>query len=187
MALSSLLSPSCLSKLSWEAFLPNHGIFKALRKDFKLPSEEAYLGRNILVEKDGDLFLWDDDQKRIFAANLKNLKAKNERSSKLQVNKLSGIYYVIFVESPCLYHVGPVPKPTWTTPHSLSLLKVPISWLEILHIYNIWNPVIRIVIYIYLVIRKFYLYFNFMSTKITFSNNKIYCNSYHRVPNIINM
>ena len=112
MALSSLLSPSCLSKLSWEAFLPNHGIFKALRKDFKLPSEEAYLGRNILVEKDGDLFLWDDDQKRIFAANLKNLKAKNERSSKLQVNKLSGIYYVIFVESPCLYHVGPVPKPT---------------------------------------------------------------------------
>ena len=25
------------------------------------------------------------------------------------------------------------------------------------------------------------------STKIKFSNDKIYCNSYHRVPNIINM
>ena len=35
------------------------------------------------------------------------------------------------------------------------MFKVPISWLEILHIYNIWNPVIRIAIY--LVVRKFYL------------------------------
>ena len=33
--------------------------------------------------------------------------------------------------------------------------KVPISWLGILHIYNIWNPVIRIAIY--LVVRKCYL------------------------------
>ena len=37
----------------------------------------------------------------------------------------------------------------------LSFLKVSISWLGILHIYNIWNPVIRIAIY--LVVRKFYL------------------------------
>ena len=34
-------------------------------------------------------------------------------------------------------------------------LKVPMSWLGILHIYNIWNPVIRMAIY--LVVRKFYL------------------------------
>ena len=33
--------------------------------------------------------------------------------------------------------------------------KVPISWLGILHIYNIWNPVIKIEIY--LVVRKCYL------------------------------
>ena len=32
---------------------------------------------------------------------------------------------------------------------------MPISRLGILHIYNIWNPVIRIAIY--LVVRKFYL------------------------------
>ena len=36
-----------------------------------------------------------------------------------------------------------------------SNVKVPISWLGILHSYNIWNPVIRIAIY--LVVRKFYL------------------------------
>ena len=36
------------------------------------------------------------------------------------------------------------------------LFKVPISWLGILHIYNIWNPVIRIAIYF--VVRKFYLH-----------------------------
>ena len=36
-----------------------------------------------------------------------------------------------------------------------TLFKVPISWLGILHIYNIWNPMIRIVIY--LVIQKCYL------------------------------
>ena len=34
-------------------------------------------------------------------------------------------------------------------------VKVPISWLGILHIYNIWNPVIRIAIY--LAVRTFYL------------------------------
>ena len=34
-------------------------------------------------------------------------------------------------------------------------LKCPISWLGILHISNIWNPMIRIAIY--LVVRKFYL------------------------------
>ena len=34
-------------------------------------------------------------------------------------------------------------------------VKVPILWLGILHIYNIWNAVIRIAIY--LVVRKFYL------------------------------
>ena len=92
----------------------------------------------------------------------------------------------------------------------MHVLKVAISWLGILHIYNIWNPVIRIAIY--LVVRKFY-FMDFLavkvngsdvkpvtqipgltslpltltakkSTKITFSNDKIYCNSYHRVPNI---
>ena len=35
------------------------------------------------------------------------------------------------------------------------VLKVPISWLGVLHIYNILNPVIRIAIY--LVVRKCYL------------------------------
>ena len=30
----------------------------------------------------------------------------------------------------------------------IKILKVPMSWLGILHIYNIWNPVIRIAIYL---------------------------------------
>ena len=141
---------------------------------------------------------------------------------------------------------------------SKSSLKVSMSWLGILHIHNIWNPVIRIAIY--LVVRKCYLrglltevtlnqesvlqwihaviyilkiyhliwnrigtifdenkqkFLNpwlvcilkhrgvtrqlpgltslpltvtaKKSTKITFSNDKIYFNFYHRVPNIINM
>ena len=41
------------------------------------------------------------------------------------------------------------------TNYKHALLKVPISCLGILHIYNIWNHVIRIAIY--LVVRKFYL------------------------------
>lgn len=89
MAVSSELFTSASWSLNWESFLPSHAIFKALGKDFKLPNEEPCLGRNVLVEQDGDLFLWDDDKKRIFVANLKNLKAKNERSSKLQVSKLN--------------------------------------------------------------------------------------------------
>ena len=39
--------------------------------------------------------------------------------------------------------------------HACNEFKVPISWLGILHIYIIWNPVIRIAIY--LVVRKCYL------------------------------
>ena len=39
--------------------------------------------------------------------------------------------------------------------HACNEFKVPISWLRILHIYNVWNPVIRIAIY--LVLRKCYL------------------------------
>ena len=74
-----------MSRLSWESFLPNHAIFKALEKREKQPKEEAYLDKNILAEMNGDLFLWDDERKQILVANLKNLKAKNERSSKLQV------------------------------------------------------------------------------------------------------
>ena len=152
-------------------------------------------------------------------------------------------------------------------PKRFSTLKVPMPWLRILHIYNIWNPVIRIAIY--LVVPKFYLRGLFgcydrngkydrndvkpgicvtvntrsyrhtenisldfepnryylmkinkkfsnpwlvwilkhygvtrqiprltslpliltakKSTKIKFSNDKICCNSYHRIPNIINM
>ena len=41
---------------------------------------------------------------------------------------------------------------------SIGLIKVPISWLGILHIYNIWNLVIRIAIY--LVVREYYLHEN---------------------------
>ena len=50
------------------------------------------------------------------------------------------------------------------------VFKVPISWLGILHIYNIWNPVIRIAIYF--VVRKFYQFVNFLAVKINGSDVK---------------
>ena len=73
------------NSLSWESFLPNHAIFKTLEKREKTPKKDAYLYKNILAEMHGDLLLWDNERKQIFVANLRNLKAKNERSSKLQV------------------------------------------------------------------------------------------------------
>ena len=79
------LSDTDKSPLSWESFLPNHAIFKVLEKREERPREEACLDKNVLAEMNGDLFLWDDERKQILVANLKNLKAKNERSSKLQV------------------------------------------------------------------------------------------------------
>ena len=82
---NSLANNSDRSPLSWESFLPNHAIFKAFEKRAKLPRGEVYLDKNVLAEMHGDLFLWDDEWKQIYVANLKNLKAKNERSSKLQV------------------------------------------------------------------------------------------------------
>lgn len=73
------------SPVSWESLLPNHAIFKALENHAKFPEDETILDKNILAEIHGDLFLWDDIKKQINVANLKNLRAKNERSSKLQV------------------------------------------------------------------------------------------------------
>ncbi|XP_028396827.1 nuclear pore complex protein Nup88-like [Dendronephthya gigantea] len=98
------------SRLSWESFLPNHAIFKTFENHAKFPEDETILDKNILAEIHGDLFLWDDRKKQINVANLKNLKAKNERSSKLQtflctspplfnVNKMvfseSGVYLAL--------------------------------------------------------------------------------------------
>ncbi|XP_046841184.1 nucleoporin 88-like [Xenia sp. Carnegie-2017] len=71
------------SPLAWESLLPSHAIFKAIKKKAKLGLDEP-LDKNILCETHGDLFLWDDEQKLIYVANLKNLKAKNEQSSKYQ-------------------------------------------------------------------------------------------------------
>ena len=52
---------------------------------------------------------------------------------------------------------------------------------------RVLNPVIRIAIY--LVVRKCYLRGHEVKIKIKFSNDKIYIyyNSYHRVPDIINV
>ena len=73
------------SPLSWESFLPNHAIFKVLDKCAQEAGDESNIYNNVLAEMHGDLFLWKAETKEIFVANLKNLKAKNERSSKLQV------------------------------------------------------------------------------------------------------
>ena len=50
-------------------------------------------------------------------------------------------------------------------------LKVPISWLGILHIYNIWNPVIRIAIYRILSFENF-IFVDFLAVKVNGSDVK---------------
>lgn len=81
------------SSMKWQDLLPEHPVFKELSQADKDASaritEESQerTTNNILIENDGEIFLWDSSKSSILTANLKNLHFENERSAKFQVSK----------------------------------------------------------------------------------------------------
>lgn len=81
------------SSLKWQEVLPEHPVFQRLsQRDDDASSritEESQqrTTNNILIEVDGEIFLWDSSKSSILTANLKNLHFENERSVKFQVSK----------------------------------------------------------------------------------------------------
>ena len=80
--------------LKWQELLPEHPVFKRISQrddDAKSGTTEETRQRtitnNILIENDGEIFLWDSLKSRILTANLKNLHFENERSTKFQVSE----------------------------------------------------------------------------------------------------
>lgn len=81
------------SSLKWQELLPEHPVFQRLTQRHVDASSEITEGsqeratNNILIENDGEIFLWDSSKSSILTANLKNLHFENERSAKFQVSE----------------------------------------------------------------------------------------------------
>lgn len=81
------------SSLKWQELLPEHPVFQRLSQrhdDANSGTTEGSQQRitnNILIENDGEIFLWDSSKSSILTANLKNLHFENERSDKFQVSE----------------------------------------------------------------------------------------------------
>lgn len=81
------------SSMRWQDLLPEHPVFQALSQtnndaSAKITKEsQERATNNILIENDGEIFLWDSSKRNIRTANLKNLYFENERSVKFQVSK----------------------------------------------------------------------------------------------------
>lgn len=73
-----------------QELLPEHPVFQRLSQrhdDANSGTTEGSQQRitnNILIENDGEIFLWDSSKSSILTANLKNLHFENERSDKFQ-------------------------------------------------------------------------------------------------------
>lgn len=80
------------SSLKWQELLPEHPVFQRISQgddDARSGITEESRQRttnNILIENDGEIFLWDSSKSSILTANLKNLHFENERSNKFQVS-----------------------------------------------------------------------------------------------------
>ena len=80
------------SSLKWQELLPEHPVFQRISQgddDARSGITEESRQRttnNILIENDGEIFLWDSSKISILTANLKNLHFENERSNKFQVS-----------------------------------------------------------------------------------------------------
>lgn len=74
-------------KYRWMEKLSRHPLFQTVLecKDKEKPSTEA---RNVLAEREGELFVWVSAKSRIFTTNLKNVLFENERDDKYQVSLL---------------------------------------------------------------------------------------------------
>jgi len=71
-------------KYRWIEKLENHPLFKLLSKESKeeLPKNES---RNLLAERNGELFVWFPAKNRVLTTNLKNVLHDNDRANKFQV------------------------------------------------------------------------------------------------------
>ena len=94
------------SSLKWQELLPGHPVFQRLSRRHDNTNSGITEGSqqrttNILIENDGEIFLWDSSKNSILTANLKNLHFENERSAKFQVSEnfislqLNGKMFVI--------------------------------------------------------------------------------------------
>ena len=81
------------SSLKWQELLPEHPIFQRLSQRHDdansgiTEGSQQRITNNILIENDGEIFLWDSSKSSILTANLKNLHFENERSYKFQVSE----------------------------------------------------------------------------------------------------
>ena len=69
---------------TWEESLPQHAIFRNFEKEENDLKEEEH--RNILVERDGEIFIWDASKGQILTTNLKNFHFQNDRADRFQVS-----------------------------------------------------------------------------------------------------
>lgn len=71
-------------KYRWIEKLSNHPLFNLLAKESKekLPKDES---RNLLAERNGELFVWFPAKNRVLTTNLKNVLHDNDRANKFQV------------------------------------------------------------------------------------------------------
>ena len=77
----------------WQNRLPDHSVFRELRnkdEDNSLQTAEdakESKTKNIFLENDGELFVWNSAKSSLLTANLKNLHFDNERADKFQVSE----------------------------------------------------------------------------------------------------
>jgi 1,2-phenylacetyl-CoA epoxidase PaaB subunit len=72
-------------KLRWMEELSQHPLFQTVLEcyDKENANTEA---RNLLAERDGEIFIWVPSKSRILTTNLKNILFENERANKYQVS-----------------------------------------------------------------------------------------------------
>lgn len=86
--------------LKWQELLSGHPVFRELLPlDGKASSKtteesEEKEPKNILIENDGEIFVWNSAKSNLLTANLKNLHFENERAYKFQVSvKVITLFY----------------------------------------------------------------------------------------------
>lgn len=74
---------------NWQTDLPKHPVFRELSArvgEGNSREREERTSKNILIENDGEIFLWNSSNTRVLTANLKNLHFEKGRSAKFQVS-----------------------------------------------------------------------------------------------------
>ncbi|XP_029194340.1 nucleoporin 88-like isoform X3 [Acropora millepora] len=76
--------------LEWQERFPKHAIFREISQTV-VEEKSSLTGdshcrtiKNILIENDGEIFVWNSHRKVLLTANLKNLHFQNERANKFQ-------------------------------------------------------------------------------------------------------